>query len=277
VLPGIWSRFDQKGLLMQHPFTFRPATQDADIFHEVVIANTYGLPDAFKGHEVILDIGANIGAFTYAALIRGAKEVHAFEPDKNNFEVAERNLRDYMNLAHLYHAAVWRSDRNEGTISYKGYERYTACGHVNDGSQGTLVRAEPLDQIIRRITKNGRRRIDLMKIDCEGAEYPILLTSRLLHRVDCILGEFHNFDGRLTEDHPLHAVPECAKVRGYDQFTDAELIPYLRRRGFDVAVKRHELKPLLLGSFVARRPGGRLAGLAHAWNGMRQILLRRSA
>jgi len=215
---------------MNHPFAFRPNTQDQGMFQEVVIDNTYNLPDAFRGDEVIIDIGANIGAFTYAALIRGAREVHAFEPDKGNFAQAQRNLRDFPGRAILYHGAVWRSDRRDGVIDYHGYEKETAWGNVLETRPGTPVAAHCLDDVIRIISEAGRRRIDLVKIDCEGAEYPILLTAQLLHHVDGIVGEFHN----------SNVIPEMAKVAGYDRFTDLELIPYLRQRGYEVTVERHK-------------------------------------
>jgi len=262
---------------MNHPFRFRPATQDAEIFHEVVDANCYNLPDTFRGHEVILDIGANIGAFTYAALTRGACEVHAFEPDRANFEAAQYNLRDFLDRAVLYHAAVWRSDRRDDVAYFKGYDVYTACGHMHDADHGKPVAAQALDDIIREISKHGRRRIDLIKIDCEGAEYPILLTSQLLRQVDCIVGEFHNFGCGFNKDHPLHAIPDRSKVAGYDRFTDAELIPYLRRRGFEVLVQRNEKFPKQLGLFVARHATSRLDRFSAVWRSLKGMLLRQSA
>jgi len=251
---------------MNHPFTFRPGTQDESMFQEVVIANTYNLPDAFQGDEVIIDIGANIGAFTYAALIRGAGEVHAFEPDKGNYLQAQRNLRDFLGRAFLYHGAVWRSDRREGVIYYHGYDKETACGNVLDTRESTPVPAHSLDDVIRTISEAGRGRIDLVKIDCEGAEFPILLTAQLLNHVDCIVGEYHNFASGVPEGHPFYVIPEMAKVAGYDRFTDAELLPYLRQSGYEVSMERHKIVPHVLGTFVARRQRNALQEPANVWS-----------
>jgi FkbM family methyltransferase len=264
---------------MSSPFSFRPGTQDAEVFREVVEVNSYGLPDAFRGDEVVVDIGANVGAFAYAALVRGAREVHAFEADRANFECAARNLSPFGDRVRLHHAAVWRSDRRDGVLYFNFLRADAArsgCGHVLDADQGQSVRAEPLDDVIRSLTRGGRR-IDLLKIDCEGAEYPILLTSRLLHRIDRLVGEFHNFASGTPEGHPFCSIPERAKVAGYDRFTDAELIPFLRRRGFDVTVRRHETVPHLLGVFDAARPAGRLARLSATWKDWGRTVLRRGA
>jgi hypothetical protein len=155
-------------------------------------------------------------------------------------------------------------------------EARTGCGHVLDTGRGQSVRAEPLDDVIRAIARGGRR-IDLLKIDCEGSEYPILLTSRRLHRVDRIIGEFHNFASGTPEWHPFSSIPERARVPGYDRFTDAELIPFLARRGYDLTVRRHETIPHLQGVFDAVRPARRLARLSAAWKDWGRAALRRSA
>jgi FkbM family methyltransferase len=247
-----------------HVDSFRaPAgTQDAEIFREVVELNTYGLPGAFRGDEVIVDIGANVGAFTYAVLIRGAREVHAFEADRGNYECAARNPRDFGDRVRLHHAAVWRSDRRDRVIHFNflgANEARTGCGHVLDTGRGQSVRAEPLDDVIRAIARGGGR-IDLLKIDCEGSEYPILLTPRRLHRVDRIIGEFHNFASGTPEWHLFSSIPERARVPGYDRFTDAELIPFLARRGYDLTVRRHVSIPHLQGVFDAVCPARRWRG-----------------
>jgi FkbM family methyltransferase len=262
---------------VSHQFAFRPGTQDKEVFHEVVVRNSYRLPVAFRGDEVIVDVGANIGAFAYAALVRGAAEVHAFEADRENCEVARQNLRQFGDRVKLHHAAVWRSDRREKLLHFDCPDRAaTACGHVLGGTSDQTVRAEPLDALIRALTRRGRR-IDLLKIDCEGSEYPILLTSRLLTRVDRIIGEFHNFASGVEEGHIFFAIPERARVRGYERFTDAELISYLRGRGFDVEVVRHEVIPHLLGVFDASLEAGRPSRLATFWKAWGRAASSRSA
>jgi FkbM family methyltransferase len=264
---------------MHHPFMFRPDTEDEEVFHEVLIANTYGLPDRLREGALVVDIGANIGAFTYAALTRGAGEVHAFEADRANYEAARDNLRAASDRVHLRHAAVWRSDRSEGSLWLNHLDRFnTGRAHVLETGGGQPVLSVPLDDIIRTLTRSRvRRRIDLLKIDCEGSEYPILLTSRLLHRVDHIVGEFHNFASGVRPGHPFFTIPELAKVEGFERFTDAELIPHLHGLGFEVTVRRHEHVPHLLGTFSAVRPKGRLARLAADWRARRRTGLRQCA
>ena len=59
---------------------------------------------------------------------------------------------------------------------------------------GPLVNAVPFDEVVEAISHEGRRRINLMKIDCEGAEYDVLtaLPPELLRQCQWIVGEMHD-------------------------------------------------------------------------------------
>jgi hypothetical protein len=58
-------------------------------------------------------------------------------------------------------------------------------------------------------------RVRLLKIDAEGAEYPILLTSTRLSQVDTIIGEYHEFsEGDMTRLAPDARVGEVPYTYG---------------------------------------------------------------
>src|SRR5205085_1196267 len=106
----------------------------------------------------------------------------------------------------LLHAAVWHSDPNDDELRFDGYHAFTESypgmeGIVNTGG-GSVVwgLGEPVakiafDDLVDLATNRGERRIRLLKLDCEGAEWPILLTSRRLHLIDEIVVEFHELGG----------------------------------------------------------------------------------
>ena len=50
-----------------------------------------------------------------------------------------------------------------------------------------MVEPVPFDKVIEAVSQQGMRRISLLKLDCEGSEYPILLTSSRLDLVDEIV------------------------------------------------------------------------------------------
>ncbi len=234
-----------------HPagFTFRPGTLDEHAFREVCETNEYRLPAAFRPDDIIVDVGMHIGSFCYAALTRGSTRVHGYEADVSNFERASRHLRPFSGRVTLNHKAVWRSDR-PATMLKLFADRAgvnTGAGNVVWGVGDQAVEAIPFDDIIRAVTDNGRERVRLLKIDCEGAEFPILLTSRTLHLIDVVVGEYHEFHG----DHDEYPMPEASRVAGFDRFTIDELGAALRAAGLEVTSSR--IGDSHMGMFFASR------------------------
>jgi len=88
----------------------------------------------------------------------------------------------------------------------------------------------PFDDIVRRVTNGGRRRIDLLKLDCEAAEFPILYTSKALDLIDAICGEVHPW---------LAHAPEF-QVDGH-QNDPASLRRHLESAGFRVRIDGYHL------------------------------------
>ncbi len=238
-------------LLLHHlgdggPALFRPGTRDWDIFYSVVVENEYHLPEAFGPDDVLVDIGTHIGSFALAALLRGAGRVCAFEAEAGNHRQACRLLRLFGDRARVHRRAVWRSDRPADVLYHTGYSdagSNTGGGSVLWGA-GEPVPAVALDEALREVTEEGRRRVRLLKLDCEGSEYPILLTSRLLHLVDAVCGEYHDVGAPL---------PEGARIDGVDRFTPEVLEDCLRRNGFHVQRVADPGSGGCLGKFFATR------------------------
>jgi FkbM family methyltransferase len=247
-------RAQVKALEHGQPFFMRPGTLDERIFQDVVVANEYRLPDRFGPDDIVLDIGMHIGSFCFAALLRGAGQVHGFEAEPGNFALAARNLAAYGDRCRAHNKAVWRSDRTGDVLRfsppYSGDELNTGGGNVLCPADGVAVETVALDDILREVSGDGRKRINFLKIDCEGAEFPILLTSRLLHWIDRIHGEFHEVcDG----EHNQALIPEMARVPGVERFSIKVLAAHLRLAGFTVEYVRNGASNL--GSFFATRTG----------------------
>lgn len=249
-----------------HPFRFRPGTFDEGIFRTVLVANEYRLPEAFRPDDLIVDIGAHIGCFCYAALVRGAGRVYGFEAEPGNFARASEHLAGFAGRVELRNQAVWRSDRAGGRLTFYRCRNAANTGGNNAFLEGeeVAVEAVPFDDVLDEVTRGGRERVRLLKIDCEGSEFPILLTSRRLGLVDRIAGEFHEFGGAFD----AYTIPEWARIPGVDRFTIDVLADSLRRAGFAVTWERPP--GAKLGIFAAERPSasrtdaGR-AGVAAPW------------
>ena len=249
--------------LMAKEWKFRPDTLDSLIFNDVVCFNEYRLPSRFARDDIVIDIGAHIGSFVHAALSRGCEHIYAIEPDEANIEIASGNLRSWIAAGYvrLIRGAAWRSDVNDDQLRFDGYHLFpksyeVMAGILNTGNGsvmwgvGTLVDKIAFDDIVDSATNNGEKRVRFLKLDCEGAEWPILLTSRRLHLIDEICGEFHEIGGCYLEISEDREEQEPI-FRSYESsnFVVEALMRFLNEAGFDAVYRRHQ------------RPDGALEGL----------------
>lgn len=118
------------------------------------------------------------------------------------------NLRDDIKNGFVkpHHLAMWRSDIDVQILYHVGIG--TDGRGINTGDNYIAfqktdypVNSIGLDKEIENILniECSERRIKLIKLDCEFAEYPILFTSKKLSMVDYICGEYH--PGNLPESH----------------------------------------------------------------------------
>ena len=107
-------------------WSFRSGTLDQLIFASVVADNEYRLPDRFEPEDVVVDVGAHIGSFTHAVVLRGGQQIWSIEPDRANCALAAEHLRPYADQGYvrLIHAAAWRSDPNDDELRFDGYHAF---------------------------------------------------------------------------------------------------------------------------------------------------------
>ena len=247
---------------MTEAWRFRNGTLDQAIFNGVVVFNEYRLPARFAPGDLVIDVGAHIGSFAQAVLSRGCQKVYCIEADRTNFEIAAENLRPHIENGHvqLVSGAAWRSDRNTDELYFDGYhpfpKSFTGMEGVLNTGNGSVVwgSGEPVatiafDRIVDLMTNYGEHRVRLLKLDCEGAEWPILLTSQRLGLISEICGEFHEIGGQfleISEDRP--AKDPVFSFANVEKFTIDVLVDYLSDAGFTVTYHRH------------RRPTGAIEG-----------------
>lgn len=180
---------------------FRPGTVDRDCWNGIVGGNEYNLPDRLPTHDLIVDIGTHVGSFVQACWNRGARNILSIEADPDNYAIAQENVGNLEGVI-LMHGAVGRNDeRWQPFVYFGGYERFFD-GRVNTGAGNTFAKSDdgvkvpcwPFDTILPS------HDISLLKIDCEGSEWPILYTSQMMHRVKRICGEYHSVSPAIEAD-----------------------------------------------------------------------------
>ncbi len=217
-----------------HKFYARPNTDDRRIFQHVVDLEEYPLPQKFDDDDVVIDIGAHIGSFSYAALKRGAGKVYAFEAHPVNHAITLKNLQQFGERAECRNLAVWRSDIPSVTLFN---DRLDADSDANTGGhavvyniEGVPIQTVGLDDILDEATNGFKKKIRMLKIDCEGAEYPILFSSKFLNSIEEICGEYHEI--------PTEIVPEGARVEGMPEKLDRHALKnFLEGAGWSVELQ----------------------------------------
>ena len=228
---------------------YRPHTLDQFVFNQIHREDEYRLKAArFRRDDVILDIGGHAGYFALAVLLRGAGHVHVYEISEENLELCERNLEPFAGRFTIHREAVWNEAGLElrfGRFPYWGDALNTGGASLLDPGEEYSARTVKFDDVVRTLTGTGPQRLRLLKLDAEGAEWPILLMSHTLAHIEQIVGEYHEIGGRYDD-----LDPATVKLPGFSRYTRQELMRCLRHAGFRVRLFQY---PCRWGLFFARR------------------------
>jgi FkbM family methyltransferase len=156
--------------------------------------------------DVFLDVGANIGYMSAAAVSANAREIYSFEPHPTLFDRLSRNIAMWEEACP---AIAGRVQCKQAAVSEKpghttlyipsGFKTNTGISSL-EADAGRVpgltldVRTTTLDEII------GERSIGVLKIDIEGHEFKAFAASRKIRdasRVRDII--FEDFDGMTSQ------------------------------------------------------------------------------
>jgi FkbM family methyltransferase len=159
---------------------------DLLVVKETLCDDVYRLTQLAEA-RLIVDVGAGIGEFAVAAARRfpGCR-VLAFEPDPDRFAMLTENAA--ASGARVESLCLAIGTQSSYVLSGKGARSSTVAP---ERAEGPSVPGGRLADFV------GHEAVDLLKIDCEGAELDVLesLSSEGLRRVARVALEYHNFDG----------------------------------------------------------------------------------
>jgi FkbM family methyltransferase len=181
-----------------HDVFYRPATSDPLAIYQVLLRQhgkaEYYLPPALKP-EVILDIGSNIGAsvlFFHEQF--PAARIYGFEPNPETFRVLQKNVGSLPSVE-VFNYGLGAADATI-SVPFDGadFSRFMSKDKTAEWSgplSPTSCQIKHAGDIVRNL---GLTRVDLIKIDCEGAEYDVLtsLPPDMLRQSKWIVGEMHD-------------------------------------------------------------------------------------
>jgi FkbM family methyltransferase len=169
----------------------RRHTSDIAAFEQVFIDGEYALPLGDGSPRVIVDAGANVGcASVYFARRFPRASIFAFEPESSNFTVLERNGKRYSNIRAI-RGAIWNCD-TELEIQNPSDDKWAFRVQEPSAKGTSTVPAFSMPAVMKM---TGIDRIDILKVDIEGAEKELFDESskEWIDRVGVIIIELHDW------------------------------------------------------------------------------------
>jgi FkbM family methyltransferase len=194
--------------------------------YEIVTINEYILHNFVnKVDKNFIDIGANCGVATIIlAKQNPLSTIYSFEPDPNLFKILLNNIEiNNLKNVKVFNKAVTKKNIKQIKLSfhpdYSGGNTTYLNNLFSNGFNSIMVDCISLDEIIN---ENAIQEIELLKIDCEGAEYDIIYDSEYFVNkiVKNMVGEFHNLKYNLVRDNAENLINYCKKfVNGIFKIT----------------------------------------------------------
>lgn len=202
-----------------YPFAFPDAPSFLSAYEEIFVDEIYKFRAEVES-PFILDLGANCGvSVVYFKLNYPGARVVALEPDALMFSYLERNVATFeLGGVELHNAAAWTEDTTLRFIA-DGADGGRVAGAGEDGMPVRALAIRPFLDVPR---------IDLLKMDIEGAENSVLpACADLLGRARNVFVEYHS---RAAEPQQLHRI-----------------LTALAEAGFRVMINdvKHHLSPLI--------------------------------
>jgi FkbM family methyltransferase len=166
-------------------------------FKEIFMDECYlaGLERAVPDEATVIDIGANAGYFSmFAAAKFPHSRIFSYEPVPVNYAQLQRH-RELNSTKHIkcFPQAV-AGKTGEISLAFDSSDSFTTSATMfkpaHAGEESLKVPCVSLQAVLE---ENGINKCDLLKMDCEGAEYDILYNcpAAYLQRIDQIAMEVH--------------------------------------------------------------------------------------
>jgi len=192
----------------QMPFQLFKTESSFKIAHDIFAGTTYPQVPFVGDVKTILDIGANVGAAAvYLALNYPHALVYALEPGAKPFALLKQNAQPFDSVS-VFPFGLYASDKT--LPLFRGRTdcvESSVCpnGRTEGGAEEIRLRSAP-----QFLAEQGIERIDILKIDTEGCEVPILRSlAKYLPTVKVLYLEYHSerdrrlLDELLAETHVL--------------------------------------------------------------------------
>lgn len=147
------------------------------LFHRIGVVDLMSIQECFHNYKevnvadkIVMDVGANIGGFSFLAAQKGAKEVHCFEPEPHTYAMLVHNVGHLPNI--FTHNKALTSSTEDFINFYVGFgvgAPSRASTEFRKGRKCLQANNKNFKEICETI------RPEVIKMDVEGGEYDIIL------------------------------------------------------------------------------------------------------
>jgi FkbM family methyltransferase len=163
------------------------------LFHEIWIRHVYSpVGYGIRDGDVVIDIGANIGVFAAFVLSCGSRvQLVAYEPNQQCLPWLLGNAGGPDHAGITVHGKAVGGSRGTRRLTARDNWLLPALAAAECG-EGDPVECVTLEDVL---AENHLAGCDLLKLDCEGSEYEILLScsEETLAGVRRVVAEYHAF------------------------------------------------------------------------------------
>lgn len=169
---------------------------DLAIANELFLDHQYRYCDeVIKGAKhAVIDIGGHLGFFSlYASLLNPTVPIYSFEPHVGNFGLLKQNLKDNrVRNVTAKNLAVSNVIAEVDLLISKEDLNHSLVHAIEPTDEMQRVQTITLEKIFDR---HRLGQVDLLKIDCEGAEFAILedTPKAVYDRVSNVFLEYHDW------------------------------------------------------------------------------------
>lgn len=176
--------------------------------YEIFVTKIYDKFISVEEKDVVVDIGGNVGLFSYYAICKGASKVYCFEPSPKTCNIIKSNFK-FDNLI-IEEAAVSLQDGHVDFFDCESDSINSSMYQIQENSKKITCKSINLNTYI---IQNNIDKIDYLKIDCEGAEYEIIENLNehyLTNNISKICLEYHN-----NKDKKINIILDKLKKCGF--------------------------------------------------------------
>jgi len=167
---------------------------DIHIFTEIWLERLYSIPNfEISSNDQIIDVGAHIGIFSiFASQLCKNGKVFSYEPAKPNFEILQENISQN-NINNIIAENKAGSNLKGKMKFYFSDDDFAAHSLYDKGDNWDEVETLSLKDIF---DENNIKKCDFLKMDCEGAEYDMLmnLPEEYFRKISKICLEYHTIN-----------------------------------------------------------------------------------